>query len=60
MLLGDPRAIVLHAHYGPALFTGQFDMHSCANATGIFDAIFYQIQEHPIEVLRITTDEQLR
>ena len=59
MLLGDARTIILHAQHGPALFTGEFDMYACANATGIFDAIFYQIHEHPAEVLRITADEQL-
>ena len=60
MLLGDARAIVLHTHHGPALLlNGKFDMHACANATGIFDAILYQIHEHPTEVLRITGDEQL-
>jgi hypothetical protein len=33
-------------------------LSSCTG--GIFDAILYQIHEHPTEVLRITGDEQLR
>ncbi len=57
MLFGYARAVILHAQHSPTFFTGQFDMHPCASAAGIFDAVFDQIHERPAEVLWITGDE---
>src|SRR5258707_5773032 len=60
MLLGDAGTIVLHAHHGPSfLLTGEFDMHTGANPTGIFDGILDQIHEHTAEKLWISTNQQL-
>src|SRR6266566_7697502 len=54
VLLGDTRAIILHAYDAPAfLFNGQFNIHTFPNAAGIFYAILDQIGQHLSQILRI-------
>ena len=58
VFVGYPRSIVLHTEHAPApMLTGEFHMHALANATGIFDGIFYEIYQHPAEILWIAGDE---
>src|SRR5258708_7482950 len=61
VLLGDARAVILHAHEAPALlFTGQFHIHTLPDAAGIFDSVLDQIGQHLSQILWIAAHRHFR